>query len=58
MSTRPPGGLLASFARCNDGRCALGAYGTTTDGGLTERLITGGVDMFLSHYGPRNPQKR
>ncbi len=31
----------------------FGAYGTTVDDGLTERLITGGVDMFLSHYGPR-----
>ncbi|MBT2394823.1 TetR/AcrR family transcriptional regulator [Streptomyces sp. ISL-100] len=29
------------------------AYGTDIDDGLTERLITGGVDMFLSHYGPK-----
>ncbi|MEV8308180.1 TetR/AcrR family transcriptional regulator [Streptomyces flavidovirens] len=29
------------------------AYGTAIDDGLTERLITSGVDMFLGHYGPR-----
>ncbi|OIJ86732.1 TetR family transcriptional regulator [Streptomyces colonosanans] len=29
------------------------AYGTAIDDGLTERLITGGVEMFLGHYGPR-----
>ncbi|OEJ59942.1 transcriptional regulator [Streptomyces agglomeratus] len=32
----------------------FGAYGTTIDDSLTERLITGGVDMFLSHYAPRD----
>ncbi len=29
----------------------FGAYGTHIDDDLTDRLITGGVDMFLSHYG-------
>jgi len=28
-------------------------YGTALDDDLTERLITGGVDMFLGHYRPR-----
>lgn len=27
-------------------------YGTHIDDDLTDRLITSGVDMFLSHYGP------
>lgn len=31
----------------------FGTYGTRIDDDLTERLITGGVDMFLAHYGPR-----
>jgi AcrR family transcriptional regulator len=31
----------------------FGSYGTHMDDGLTDRLITSGVDMFLSHYGPR-----
>ncbi|MER5664170.1 TetR/AcrR family transcriptional regulator C-terminal domain-containing protein [Streptomyces mirabilis] len=30
------------------------AYGTDIDDGLTDRLITGGVDMFLGHYAPRH----
>ncbi|GAB2991165.1 TetR/AcrR family transcriptional regulator [Streptomyces pseudoechinosporeus] len=29
------------------------SYGTHIDEDLTDRLITGGVDMFLDHYGPR-----
>jgi len=29
------------------------AYGTDIDEDLTDRLITGGVDMFLGHYAPR-----
>jgi AcrR family transcriptional regulator len=29
------------------------AYGTTIDDDLTDRLIAGGVDMFLGHYTPR-----
>nr|WP_079051401.1 TetR/AcrR family transcriptional regulator [Streptomyces curacoi] len=28
------------------------SYGTHIDDDLTDRLITQGVDMFLSHYGP------
>lgn len=28
------------------------AYGTDIDDDLTDRLITGGVDMFLGHYAP------
>ncbi|MFJ8083248.1 TetR/AcrR family transcriptional regulator [Streptomyces sp. NPDC096205] len=32
------------------------SYGTRIDDGLTERLVTGGVDMFLAHYGPRGTQ--
>jgi hypothetical protein len=28
-------------------------YGTHLDDDLTDRLITSGVDMFLSHYGTR-----
>ncbi len=28
-----------------------GAYGTALDEDLAERLIQGGVDMFLHHYG-------
>ncbi|MDG4861048.1 TetR/AcrR family transcriptional regulator [Streptomyces sp. T-3] len=28
------------------------AYGTHIDADLTDRLITGGVDMFLAFYGP------
>ncbi|MEV0174972.1 TetR/AcrR family transcriptional regulator [Streptomyces sp. NPDC050803] len=28
-------------------------YGTHIDDSLTERLITGGVDMFLGHYAPQ-----
>jgi len=31
-------------------------YGTSIDDGLTDRLITGGVDMFLGHYAPRFAQ--
>ncbi|WP_225834384.1 TetR/AcrR family transcriptional regulator [Streptomyces sp. NK08204] len=31
----------------------FGAYGTTIDDGLTDRLIASGVDMFLRHYTPR-----
>lgn len=30
----------------------FGAYGTRVQDDLTERLITGGVDMFLSYYAP------
>ncbi|MFI0505344.1 TetR/AcrR family transcriptional regulator [Streptomyces albogriseolus] len=30
------------------------SYGTQIDEDLTDRLVTGGVDMFLSHYGPRS----
>ncbi|MDN0199250.1 TetR/AcrR family transcriptional regulator [Streptomyces sp. S.PNR 29] len=30
----------------------FGSYGTHIDDDLTDRLITSGVDMFLSHYGP------
>ncbi|MFF5188006.1 TetR/AcrR family transcriptional regulator [Streptomyces sp. NPDC000345] len=29
------------------------AYGTSVDDSLTERLITSGVDMFLSYYAPK-----
>ncbi|MBT2511593.1 TetR/AcrR family transcriptional regulator [Streptomyces sp. ISL-98] len=29
----------------------FGAYGTHIDDDLTDRLVTGGVDMFLSRYG-------
>ncbi|MEV5434425.1 TetR/AcrR family transcriptional regulator [Streptomyces sp. NPDC052682] len=29
------------------------SYGTHIDDDLTDRLIASGVDMFLSHYGPR-----
>ncbi|MGW0559856.1 hypothetical protein ACWDZ4_04310 [Streptomyces sp. NPDC003016] len=36
----------------------FGAYGTAIDDGLTERLITGGVDMFQSHYGPQDPREK
>ncbi|MFE2482235.1 TetR/AcrR family transcriptional regulator [Streptomyces mirabilis] len=32
------------------------AYGTDVDDGLTDRLITGGVDMFLGHYAPRHTE--
>ncbi|MFF4576360.1 TetR/AcrR family transcriptional regulator [Streptomyces sp. NPDC001410] len=32
------------------------AYGTDIDADLTDRLITGGVDMFLGHYAPRPTQ--
>ncbi|MDX3241583.1 TetR/AcrR family transcriptional regulator [Streptomyces sp. ME18-1-4] len=31
----------------------FGSYGTHIDDDLTDRLITSGVDMFLSHYSPR-----
>ncbi|MFF8973960.1 TetR/AcrR family transcriptional regulator [Streptomyces sp. NPDC014995] len=31
----------------------FGSYGTHIDDDLTDRLITSGVDMFLSHYGPQ-----
>lgn len=31
----------------------FGSYGTRIDDDLTDRLITSGVDMFLSHYGPQ-----
>ncbi|MFC9628498.1 TetR/AcrR family transcriptional regulator C-terminal domain-containing protein [Streptomyces mirabilis] len=34
----------------------LSAYGTDVDDGLTDRLITGGVDMFLGHYAPRHTE--
>ncbi|MFP3986609.1 TetR/AcrR family transcriptional regulator [Streptomyces sp. E11-3] len=30
------------------------SYGTTLDEDLTDRLTTSGVDMFLSHYAPRD----
>ncbi|CAL9617776.1 hypothetical protein SUDANB176_05773 [Streptomyces sp. enrichment culture] len=30
----------------------FGSYGTHIDDDLTDRLLTSGVDMFLSHYGP------
>ncbi|MEU6551480.1 TetR/AcrR family transcriptional regulator [Streptomyces sp. NPDC046915] len=29
------------------------AYGTAIDNDLTDRVTTGGVDMFLGHYAPR-----
>lgn len=29
------------------------SYGAQVDDDLTERLLTGGVDMFLGHYAPR-----
>jgi hypothetical protein len=29
------------------------AYGTVIDDDVTDRLIAGGVDMFLGHYTPR-----
>ncbi|MFE6281070.1 TetR/AcrR family transcriptional regulator [Streptomyces sp. NPDC057877] len=29
------------------------SYGARVDDGLTERLLVGGVDMFLGHYAPR-----
>ena len=32
----------------------FGSYGTHIDDDLTDRLVTSGVDMFLSHYGPRH----
>ncbi|QIY69173.1 TetR/AcrR family transcriptional regulator [Streptomyces sp. RLB1-33] len=32
------------------------AYGTDIDDDLTDRLITGGVDMFLGHYAPRHTE--
>ncbi|MFF3663668.1 TetR/AcrR family transcriptional regulator [Streptomyces olivochromogenes] len=32
------------------------AYGTDIDDDLTDRLITGGVDMFLGHYAPRRTE--
>jgi AcrR family transcriptional regulator len=32
------------------------AYGTDIDDDLTDRLITGGVDMFLGHYTPRRTE--
>ncbi|MCT9113789.1 TetR/AcrR family transcriptional regulator [Streptomyces mirabilis] len=32
------------------------AYGTDIDDGLADRLITGGVDMFLGHYAPRHTE--
>lgn len=35
---------------------AFSAYGTDVDDGLTDRLITGGVDMFLGHYAPRHTE--
>lgn len=31
-------------------------YGTAIDDGLTDRLITSGVDMFLGHYAPLTEQ--
>ncbi|CAM5539522.1 hypothetical protein SALBM311S_04418 [Streptomyces alboniger] len=31
----------------------FGTYGTTMNDDLTERLIAGGVDMFLGRYTPR-----
>ncbi|MCC9705548.1 TetR/AcrR family transcriptional regulator [Streptomyces sp. MNU76] len=31
----------------------FGSYGTHIDDDLTDRLLTSGVDMFLSHYSPR-----
>ncbi|MFE1510972.1 TetR/AcrR family transcriptional regulator [Streptomyces sp. NPDC058726] len=31
----------------------FGSYGTHIDDDLTGRLLTSGVDMFLSHYSPR-----
>ncbi|MEU0069778.1 TetR/AcrR family transcriptional regulator [Streptomyces sp. NPDC006332] len=33
-------------------------YGTTIDDDLTDRLIAGGVDMFLGQYGPRADRLR
>ncbi|WP_328690327.1 TetR/AcrR family transcriptional regulator [Streptomyces phaeochromogenes] len=30
----------------------FGSYGTQIDDDLTNRLVIGGVDMFLDHYGP------
>ncbi|MEU3253402.1 TetR/AcrR family transcriptional regulator [Streptomyces sp. NPDC006997] len=30
----------------------FGTYGTRVDDDLTERLLVGGVDMFLGHYAP------
>ncbi|MFE9020997.1 TetR/AcrR family transcriptional regulator [Streptomyces sp. NPDC007808] len=30
------------------------SYGTHIDEDLTDRLVTGGVDMFLRHYGPQS----
>ncbi|MEK8144001.1 TetR/AcrR family transcriptional regulator C-terminal domain-containing protein [Streptomyces sp. M10(2022)] len=30
----------------------FGSYGTSIDDDATDRLITGGVDMFLGHYAP------
>ncbi|MER7692575.1 TetR/AcrR family transcriptional regulator [Streptomyces sp. NPDC097610] len=32
------------------------AYGTDIDDDLTDRLITGGADMFLGHYAPRHTE--
>lgn len=29
------------------------SHGAQIDDDLTDRLVTGGVDMFLAHYGPR-----
>lgn len=34
------------------------AYGAEVDDDLTDRLITGGVDMFLRHYGARADRNR
>ncbi|WP_436774854.1 TetR/AcrR family transcriptional regulator [Yinghuangia sp. YIM S09857] len=37
---------------------AYGAAGSAPDADLTERLITGGVDMFLARYLPRDTPAR
>lgn len=34
----------------------FGVYGTHIDDDLTDRLITSGVDMFLSHYGTQTTE--
>lgn len=31
----------------------FGSYGTAIDDAATDRLVTGGVDMFLGHYAPK-----
>ncbi|MFG2029134.1 hypothetical protein [Streptomyces sp. NPDC048825] len=49
------GGRIAPAAFDSFPHLVFSTYGTEIDADLTDRLIAQGVEMFLDHYTPRDP---